>query len=550
MKRDYGVFWAAIAVAAMTAFVTWPQALHMSTHVASHQDPEFSIWRLGWVAHALATEPRHLLDGNIFYPSPRTLTYSDAMLLEGVLAAPLFWAKLPPVLVYNIVLLAGIAGSGIAMFVLARELTGRNVPAFYAAAVFTMAPYRIEHYMHLELQWAMWVPLTFWAMQLSLRRGREGAARYGLLAGAFLWLQIISCVYYGVFLAIAIAAFVAAAAFIDRQRLVAAAPALASGAALAAVLTAPYLWLYLQTARTLGPRDMAEIGVYSGRWWSYFASPPQNLVWGWTAGTPETNLLLGLSVMATAIGGAMFYRSRPQRIEYAAVALVAVVLSFGLNTPVYRAIVAVVPALRGLRSPSRFGIVTCAAVAVLGAFGIDALRAWSRNRQNRWEQFAVTAAFVLLFVEYTNTGMVLMDLSSERPDSATVYRIMRSAGPGVAVELPMPTAGTLPGNDPDYEMWSLIHWHPIVNGYSGYYPPDYVETLARMETFPDDDSIARLRRLDVKYVIVHCKFYADGGGRDDCPPLLARLGARPELHAFGRYADPFGAPAYLFVLNP
>ena len=48
------------------------------------------------------------------------------------------------------------AGSGLAIFVLARYLTDRTGPALAAAAIFTMAPYRIAHFMHLELQWAMW----------------------------------------------------------------------------------------------------------------------------------------------------------------------------------------------------------------------------------------------------------------------------------------------------------------------------------------------------------------------------------------------------------
>ncbi len=46
------------------------------------------------------------------------------------------------------------------MFVLARHLIGAMAPALVAAAIFTMAPYRIEHFMHLELQWTMWMPLT------------------------------------------------------------------------------------------------------------------------------------------------------------------------------------------------------------------------------------------------------------------------------------------------------------------------------------------------------------------------------------------------------
>jgi hypothetical protein len=137
----------------LTVVVTWPQCLSMGTRVGAHDDPLFSIWRLAWVAHALATDPRHLFDSNIFYPARNTLAFSDAMMIEGLLAAPLFWLGVSPVLIYNVLLLGGIAGSGVAMFVLARHLLGGDgpavAPAVVSAAIFTMAPYRVEHYMHL-----------------------------------------------------------------------------------------------------------------------------------------------------------------------------------------------------------------------------------------------------------------------------------------------------------------------------------------------------------------------------------------------------------------
>src|SRR5258707_8373415 len=90
------------------------------------------------------------------------------------------------------------------MFVLARHLTGATGPALIAAAVFTLAPYRIEHVMHLELQWAMFVPFTFWALHRAID---DRSYRFGLLAGLGFWLQLLSCVYYGVFLAILLVAF-------------------------------------------------------------------------------------------------------------------------------------------------------------------------------------------------------------------------------------------------------------------------------------------------------------------------------------------------------
>ena len=175
---------AALFVTLATIVVTWPQSQLLGTHLAAHHDAQFSIWRLGWIAHALSTRPLGLFDANIFHPAPQTLAYSDATLLEGILGAPLFWLGVSPTAVYNTLLLAGFAGSGFGMFVLARRLTGAMLPALLAATIFTMLPYRIEHFMHLELQWAMFIPLTFWALheavdRASWRWGVSPAYSYG-----------------------------------------------------------------------------------------------------------------------------------------------------------------------------------------------------------------------------------------------------------------------------------------------------------------------------------------------------------------------------------
>ena len=111
-------------VLALTILVTWPLAPSMSSMLSPHFDAQFSIWRLGWIAHALATAPTRIFDANIFYPAPRTLAYSDATMLQGVLGAPLFWAGVSPVFIYNAMLFAGFAASGLALFLLMRHLSG------------------------------------------------------------------------------------------------------------------------------------------------------------------------------------------------------------------------------------------------------------------------------------------------------------------------------------------------------------------------------------------------------------------------------------------
>ena len=528
---------AAAACVIFTAFLTWPQVRLLGTTVAAHDDPLFSIWRISWIAHALRSAPGQLLDGNIFRPATGTLTFSDATLLEGVLAAPFLWAKCSPIVTYNVLLLGGIVTCGLAMFVLAREVVGGFGPALVAAAIFTMAPYRIEHYMHLELQWAMWVPLTFWALH---RVFDAPSITRGAVVGLFVFLQAISCVYYAVFLTIACAAFVGVMAVSDPRAMRAALPALTAAALVAAVLIAPYLWPYVKTARLLGPRAFNEVARYSATPLSYLTAPPQNWLWGWTAGRwghPELNLFAGGIVIALSLIG-IFVRPTRSVAIYAAIALLGVELSFGTNGWLYPWLLK--GGLQGLRSPSRYDIIVECALAMLAAFGVRALGRTVALK--RWRGAIAAGAVLLVAVDYANAGMLLT--AATVPGSTTVYRAMRSLGPGTVVELPMPAPASLPGREALFEFWSTTHWFPLVNGYSGYYPPLYVDTIARMRSFPDDQSIRRLRDLGVRYVVVHRALFAG----DQADRLLARMAARPELKSFGAYKDPAGV-AELWTLQ-
>jgi hypothetical protein len=543
VSRTRETLLAGAAIVVLTLFVTWPQGLYLGTRVAVHDDSYFSMWRLAWIAHALATDPRHLFDANIFHPAKGTLAFSDAMLVEGLLGAPLLWADISPIVVYNLLLLGGIAASGLAMFVLARDVTGAMAPAFVAAAIFTMAPYRIEHFMHLELQWAMWMPLTFWAFHRAID---EGAWRYGVLGGVFLWLQVVSSVYYGVFLAITTAVFVVLLLASAPRRARAALPGLVGGALVAAVLTIPYALPYLTNARALGPRSPEAVAAFSATPLDYLVSPPQNWLWGWTAAGgngAERNLFPGALAIALAAAAAGF---RPRRLVfvYAAIAALSIELSFGLNGHVYSWLFDHVGALQGFRAPARFAVIACCAIAMLAAFGSHVLFRRLSAAGAGLAQGAVALTVILLAIEYRNTGMILTDLTYDPPSVHNVYRTVRALAPGAVVELPLPALDKLPGLEVHYAFASIGHWYPLVNGYSGYYPPEYSQTVNRMENFPDDRSIAHLRNIGVRYLIVHPERYAD----DSYATLIERMAERPELRPYGTFPAGEGN-AELFVLE-
>lgn len=534
MRRYVTALAALMTLVALTVIVTWPQALHLATQIGAHDDPQFSIWRLEWIAHALQSDPRHLFDANIFYPARNTLTFSDAMLLEGMLGAPFIWAGVPPALVYNLLLLAGFVLSGMAMFVLAKHVTGQTGPALVAAAIFTVAPYRVDHFMHLELQWAMWMPLAFWAIH---RTFEQPVWRPGLLAGVFVWLQIVSSVYYGVFLAIACIVLALPLCLVHPKNAPRAIAWLTAGAVLATLLALPYAWPYIQSSTTM-VRRLSDVSTYSANLWNYLASSGPSTFWRWTSdrlGGTERNLFPGLIAVVLALAS-LFNHRRKLVIVYAVLALVTIDLSLGLNGFLYRWLFEHVPALHGLRSPARFGILVSCAIAMLAAFGAQVLIEVALASSARAASFVVLALLALVAVEGSTTGMQLMDVPKVGDESLSVYTAIRRIGPGPILELPLPRLDRLPGHDARFTLWSTMHWHPIVNGYSGYYPPEFAQTVVRTEHFPDDQSIAQLANIGVRFIVVHRAFYEDVEYRE----LLEQISRRRELTPLGTYLDPLG----------
>src|SRR5262249_2011357 len=143
------------------------------------------------------SDPNRLFDGNILYPEQRTLAFSDAMLLQGVIAALFIRLGVSPLLMVNLLWFISMVASGGGMYLLARRLTGSTSAAILAGIIFTFAAYRTEHYMHLELNWAQWIPLTLWSLHRALTGNRLAA---GVLTGVFIALQLLSCIYYTMYM--------------------------------------------------------------------------------------------------------------------------------------------------------------------------------------------------------------------------------------------------------------------------------------------------------------------------------------------------------------
>ena len=93
-----------LAGAVLAVVMTWPmmsapgQLTRMDTH-----DGKFSVWNVAWVAHALISDPANVFNANIFHPQKGTLAYSEANLVAGVMAAPVYALTGNPIAAHNVV---------------------------------------------------------------------------------------------------------------------------------------------------------------------------------------------------------------------------------------------------------------------------------------------------------------------------------------------------------------------------------------------------------------------------------------------------------------
>ena len=477
-------------------------------------DPLFSLWRIGWVFHQLEGDPRALFDANIFHPATLTLTFSDSMLLPSLLTAPLLLGGLSPVAAYNTMLLASFVLSAFTCYWLCQSLSGSAAAGFIGGLVFGFYPFRFEHYGHFELLMTYWIPLALWAGHRFLATAR---VRHAVAASLFIAAQLYSCMYLTVYF-LWFAAIVALVLLVrPPQHLRTYVRGALAGTIVLIALALPLTFVY--AGAHLHERPFEEVFTYSANVSDYLRAHPSSAAWsGRTLPPlmPERALFPGLVALALAVVALWPPWSR-QRVAYAAALLFAVELSRGGHGIIYLALYKWLTFMQAMRVPARASLLVGLALAVLASF---AVRRIAVGRPPRQVAVLIAALILLLAVDLQPR----LPFQRVWPSPPGVYAFLEQRPDAVLAEFPM---GLSPGARlPELPQmyFSLWHWRPMVNGYSGHAPSGHGEFQEAMRTFPDAMSIGELRSRGVTHVTINCALYADG-----CDDLMARAAATQAL---------------------
>ena len=200
--------------AILAVILTWPLVLRLNTAVADLGDPLLNVWIIDWDCHALLHAPWRIFDAPVFYPSQYPLAYSENMIAVAALVLPFHAAGVPPIGVYNLAVLLGLALSACAGYLLARVVTGRDAASFVAGLLYGFVIYKLAHLQHLQILWAVAPPLLL-AATMAYRRAPTW--RRASLVGAALVLGALTNMYYFLFGGLAFALTLLLIAIAERR---------------------------------------------------------------------------------------------------------------------------------------------------------------------------------------------------------------------------------------------------------------------------------------------------------------------------------------------
>lgn len=208
-------------------------------------------------------------------------------------------------------------------------------------------------------------------------------------------------------------------------------------------------------------------------------------------------LLSGLLVASVA------YRHRlrlsPDGVWPRAMAWTVAAAAFAAHPVGYFLLMEALPGFGSIRVPARLFTIAAPALCLGMAAGVDRLQ--ERFASARTAQVAAFSVLALLAVEMTPRQRFTEWAPIAAPVDFPAYAKWFEREPSVRAIVELPFLGDW--REAERMYLSTRHWRPLVNGYSGYYPPLQVALKARLGDFPDRDTVHWLSELGVTHLVVH-----------------------------------------------
>lgn len=182
----------------LTIVLTYPYAFQATSAVRdAGGDPFLNAWVMAWNTHSFVDGNwSGFFDANMFFPAPKTSAYSEFLISQTLVAAPVLLVSGNPILAYNVALLAAMIATAFGAYLLGSYLNGRAA-GFVAGIIFAFGPFMFDHLNHLQVLSAAGIPLAFLYLHKFFAGGRT---RDLLLFSTCYVFQALANAYYATYL--------------------------------------------------------------------------------------------------------------------------------------------------------------------------------------------------------------------------------------------------------------------------------------------------------------------------------------------------------------
>jgi hypothetical protein len=531
-RRLLGETAGALVISLGVAIVlTWPLLIHLGHVAHDGYDPRFQAWTIDWVQYRLF-HPGSLFDANIFAPNHQTLAYSDSLLGIAIPQLPLRWLGVSPIGQLNIALLLGMSTSAASGYLFGRLASRSVVVGAFAGAAFAFGPFGSvsSGALHATAHAGVGVAAAaaWWLADRAdvldaadPRAWRRLVAPAALLVAALAWQSSVS--FYPGVAAFCVAGVVllCRARSLGRRGWLAALAALGVGGVCTLLLAIPYL--QVQSDMPGFQRTLAELVGLNAK---YGKSDPRLSIWGSILGYPTVHdgwpihgepawpglVVLLLAPVGAVTGWRAGGRLRRTAIVGGAITALGVLLAsgaapsgIGAYSP-YRLLFDYVPGVSALRATGRAWSVGMLGLGVLAGLGALAILRAVGTASARRRAVGIGLVVVLVgafLVEGYAPWTGLPDVRVPAVDQ----KLADIKTPGGVLYLPMlyqdPIGEAFSGFRQAENVYATTaHHRPTPNGYSGYSPPSFKRLSREMRELPSESTLATLRRLGIKFVVV------------------------------------------------
>jgi hypothetical protein len=464
----------------------------------------FNLWTLEWNARGFGPFRRGYWNAPIFSPARGAFAFSDPQPLTGAVFHVLTLVGIGATVAYALILLGALTLNGIAASQLLDGLGVAFAPASLGGALMVALPFVANEFGVLQLM--MVFPILF-GLDALFRYFRRPDWQPAAMVGVWVAVSFLTSEYYAYFLLFALA-IVTVVMVVKTKPHVAHLAHAAIAAGVALLLAGPFL--AAQSSRIRGyawPRDVvADLGAYPRDWFRLHASAlGSHLPLVGTAHGTQLALYPGTMLLVLAYFGLAGIRRNQLRwvVGLIAVAVVASLLADGFGLDLfgwapYEFLRDHLPGLSRIRSPYRFAVLTQVCLALLAGLGLGALWRWWR----RWGAILAIALTALAIIEVALTPLHTEPAIPGHNADWVSYVSDQPVAPVAMIPFPASPSSVDYADTTTAMLLGLEHDHPLVNGYSGFFPARYIDLRKDMAAFPSAPTVEELRDLHVRNIVV------------------------------------------------